>query len=219
MSMVLNNYSDLPVHSSDFPLIGLLKHFDESIGSRGLEIGANENYCSAILQRNGHFMTGIDPNPYNPGYKPYVIAWRQIVAAIKDAGPLVLEPYDFIVSLSAIEHFGLGFYGEDIDAGADYEAMQLAYKWLKDDGRFYLTVPTGKWTVTPHWRRYDQEHFDMLIHNLFKIEAVHLLHSHDLLKEHAAAELTTDPLSMDAAWVWKGMGCNYEPLFILRKIL
>ncbi len=221
--MILTNSPDLPVLPTDFPLIGFLKYFDEPSCTRGLEIGANENYCSAILQRNGFHMTGIDPNPYKPERllldkinAPYVIDWRQIVGTVKDAGSLVEYPYDFIVSISAIEHFGLGFYGEEIDEHADQEAMKCAYAWLKPGGRFYLTVPTGTWSVTNHWRRYDSDHLGQLLQGLFRIRSMHVLHSHDL---PALQSPDVDKDSVHAAMTWNGTGCNYEPLFILEKPL
>lgn len=218
--MTLERYIDLPVLSTDFPLLGFLKHFNEPKGTRGLEIGANENYCSAILQRNGYDMTGLDANHYRPephlldSLEPnYTIFWKQIVSTVKHARSVVQYPYDFLVSLSAIEHFGLGYYGDQINAVADLEAMADAYCWLKPGGRFYLTVPTGIWSVTNHWRRYDQVHLDILL-GMFHILQVHVLYSHDLPGFQPEG---MDIDSLDAAMTWSGGGCNYEPLFILEK--
>jgi Caenorhabditis protein of unknown function, DUF268 len=56
--------------------------------------------------------------------------------------------YDFLVSLSAIEHFGLGYYGEAVGAQGDYEAMKLAYAWLKPEGRFTVLLARGMSRIT-----------------------------------------------------------------------
>jgi hypothetical protein len=217
---VLTKYDDLPVLPQDFPLVGFLEHFNEPIGSRGLEIGANENYCSAILQRNGYEMTGLDANPYRPerllldrSDSAFQIFWKQITSTVKNARSMVQHPYDFIVSLSAIEHFGLGYYGDEVNPTADLEAMTDAYCWLKPGGRFYLTVPTGSYKVTNHWRRYDTEHLANLV-GKFKIAKIYVLFSHDLPNLQAEG---LDIHSLQAAMTWDGIGCNYEPLFILEK--
>lgn len=210
---MLKRYPDLPVFDADFPLLGIIQHFDEPIGSRGLEFGANDNYLSAILQRNGYDMTAIDPRPWEPedalineGGNRNVF-WKQIQSTVAEARPHLSPPYDFIVSASAIEHFGLAYYpGDPSNLDADSEAMDLAYEWLKEGGRAYITVPVGQSKTTYHWRRYNaQEINDRIIRN-FTVEAVHVLWSWDATYR-----------SLDEAYQWAGEGCNYEPLFILKK--
>lgn len=220
LTIIMDSYLDLPVLHTDFPLIGLLKYFNEPKGTRGLEIGANENFCCAILQRNGYDMTGLDANPYRPeqhlldALEPnYTIFWKQICSTVSHARTVVEYPYDFIISLSAIEHFGLGYYGDEVNPHADLDAMSDAYCWLKTGGRFYLTVPTGIWTVTNHWRRYDQAHLDKLL-AMFKILSIHVLCSWDVPKLQLEYKEVD---SLEAAMTWGGAGCNYEPLFILEK--
>jgi len=50
---------------------------------------------------------------------------------------------DSISSLHAIEHFGLGRYGDTIDADGHIKGLENIYKLLKPDGRFYFSVPIG----------------------------------------------------------------------------
>ncbi|SRR6266571_3985262 len=67
--------------------------------------------------------------------------------------------FDAIVSLSAIEHIGLGAYGDPLDPSGDISAMQNAYLWLKQGGWVYLDVPYCQqgYEVKPKYRRYDNQ--------------------------------------------------------------
>jgi hypothetical protein len=49
--------------------------------------------------------------------------------------------FDWIVSISTIEHIGLGHYGDPIDPDGDTKAMQRAWEWLKPGGWMYFDVP------------------------------------------------------------------------------
>lgn len=55
--------------------------------------------------------------------------------------------FDWIVSISAIEHVGLGHYSRDpVQADGDSVAMRQACRWLKPGGLMYCDVP---WNVGP----------------------------------------------------------------------
>ena len=51
---------------------------------------------------------------------------------------------DSISSLHAIEHFGLGRYGDPIDYFGHEKAIENIHKILKSNGKFYFSVPMGK---------------------------------------------------------------------------
>lgn len=51
---------------------------------------------------------------------------------------------DSISSLHAIEHFGLGRYGDPINYHGHILALKNIYKMLKMGGRFYFSVPIGR---------------------------------------------------------------------------
>ena len=69
--------------------------------------------------------------------------------------------FDAIVSVSAIEHVGLGSYDNDPqDRDGDTKAMRNACDWLKPGGWMYLDVPyrpKGPYTVTGNYRAYDED--------------------------------------------------------------
>jgi SAM-dependent methyltransferase len=73
---------------------------------------------------------------------------------------------DSVVSLSslhAVEHFGLGRYGDPIDATAWEKAMRELARVLRPGGRLYFSVPVGT------------ERVEFNAHRIFDIETV--LHS------------------------------------------
>lgn len=49
-----------------------------------------------------------------------------------------------ISSLHAVEHFGLGRYGDSISVTACYDAMKSLQRVVKKGGRLYFSVPIGK---------------------------------------------------------------------------
>lgn len=55
----------------------------------------------------------------------------------------MLDYTDSISSLHAIEHFGLGRYGDPIDYHGSIKAINNISKILKKDGIFYFSVPIG----------------------------------------------------------------------------
>jgi SAM-dependent methyltransferase len=51
---------------------------------------------------------------------------------------------DSVSSLHAIEHFGLGRYGDAIDYYGHLKGLDNIYKMLKEGGKFYFSVPIGR---------------------------------------------------------------------------
>jgi SAM-dependent methyltransferase len=54
---------------------------------------------------------------------------------------------DSISSLHAIEHFGLGRYGDRIDVNGHIKGLDSIYRMLKKRGIFYFSVPIGRQRV------------------------------------------------------------------------
>jgi len=52
--------------------------------------------------------------------------------------------FDLILSISSIEHDGLGRYGDPINPNGDLEFMQRAKHLLKKDGAMILAMPVGR---------------------------------------------------------------------------
>jgi SAM-dependent methyltransferase len=56
----------------------------------------------------------------------------------------LVDSYDSVSSLHAIEHFGLGRYGDPVDYFGHIKALDNIYKILKKGGKFYFSVPIGE---------------------------------------------------------------------------
>ena len=55
----------------------------------------------------------------------------------------MINTYDSISSLHAIEHFGLGRYGDPIDYYGHLKAIENISNMLQPGGKFYFSVPIG----------------------------------------------------------------------------
>lgn len=75
------------------------------------------------------------------------------------------KKFDVILSISSIEHDGLGRYGDPINPNGDIEFMAMAKeKLLKDSGHMILAVPIGQDALVWNAHRiYGRIRFPMLI--------------------------------------------------------
>ncbi|MDY0117347.1 MAG: DUF268 domain-containing protein [Sulfurimonadaceae bacterium] len=67
-----------------------------------------------------------------------------IQANMIDMKKELYESCDSLSSLHALEHFGLGRYGDPIDYEGHVKGFLNMYNILKSDGFFYLAVPIGE---------------------------------------------------------------------------
>lgn len=56
----------------------------------------------------------------------------------------MFESYDSLSCLHALEHFGLGRYGDPIDFNGHIKGFNNMHQLLKENGIFYFSVPIGK---------------------------------------------------------------------------
>lgn len=62
---------------------------------------------------------------------------------MKDVDAGLVGLYDSISCLHALEHFGLGRYGDDLDYYGYLNGFNSMSKMLSSGGSFYLSVPMG----------------------------------------------------------------------------
>lgn len=69
-----------------------------------------------------------------------------------------------VISISTIEHDGLGRYGDPLDPMADLKSMSAIKRLLKPNGLFFLSVPIGEdllvWNLH---RRYGKNRLPLLL--------------------------------------------------------
>jgi Caenorhabditis protein of unknown function, DUF268 len=125
-----------------------------------LDVGGAESTFALSAACLGFRVIVLDPQgiPYeHPNLTSYACRleeWQQ-----DDA-----EPFAAAFLVSAIEHFGLGAYGEPAaGADADREALGRVRELLASDGLLVLTTPYGRAAVNDLERIYDDAALDRLL--------------------------------------------------------
>lgn len=84
------------------------------------------------------------------GGAPTTVEYRKIRHNIEGLETFTIEEfevsnhlYDCGISVSSIEHSGLGRYGDPLDPDADFKAMNVYRSRIKPGGFLYLQVPVG----------------------------------------------------------------------------
>jgi SAM-dependent methyltransferase len=117
---------------------------------------------------------------------------------------------DSISSLHAIEHFGLGRYGDAIDYNGHLKALENIYRILQPGGTFYFSTPIGP------------QRIEFNAHRVFSLGyLLPLLKQYYQLKGFAyvddAGDLHED-VALDAGTVAANFGCHYGcGIFELKK--
>ncbi len=124
----------------------------------------------------------------------------------------MIECCDSISSLHAIEHFGLGRYGDPIDVNGHIKAINNIHIMLKPNGKFYLSIPIGSQRIEFNAHRvFSISYVLQILQNKFKIEHFHYINdSGDLFED---AILSEESISQN-------FGCKYGcGIFELKKII
>lgn len=129
-------------------------HIGFPIGASVLEIGSAEaDWITPMLEARPDLqITGIDWRGAK-NQRPEVIKGDVLTHRFPAAG------FDAVVSISTIEHIGLGSYDDaPIDPDGDTKTMQRIAEWLKPGGVCYFDVPyrpDGPYVVHGNFRAYD----------------------------------------------------------------
>lgn len=117
---------------------------------------------------------------------------------------------DSISSLHAIEHFGLGRYGDPIDYNGHLKAIRNIEKILVDGGHFYFSTPIGPQRIEFNVHRVFSVRYLMeIFHTNFTIEEFSYVDDGGNLFENI--EITEDLINSN-------FNCNYGcGIFVLRK--
>ena len=111
---------------------GIKKHYD---------IGSKIDFFIAHLLANSHIdevvMLDIRPFPYDIKKLSFIQADATELSNLAD------NSISSISSLHAIEHFGLGRYGDEVDPLACYKAMKAMQRVTEVGGLIYISVPVS----------------------------------------------------------------------------
>lgn len=122
-----------------------------------------------------------------------------------------INSYDSISSLHAIEHFGLGRYGDKIDYFGYLKALQNIYTILEVGGKFYFSVPIGRQRIEFNAHRvFSLAYLISLFQDKYKIESFSYVNDQGELVENAALEENNINTNFDCHY-----GCG---IFELTKL-
>jgi len=122
----------------------------------------------------------------------------------------LVEACDSASSLHAIEHFGLGRYGDPIDYNGHLKAIENITKMLKKNGTFYFSAPIGK------------QRIEFNAHRVFSIQyLINIFKKNFDLKEFSYVDDKGDffeNILLDKQKIDQNCGCNLGcGIFILKK--
>jgi len=153
-----------PVISERIIEYSLLFQYMPSHPQEILEFGCAEGISPIQLCAIGHSVTGLDFRPYPFTHKNF----RFIQADILDWEALA-ENFDIAISISTVEHVGLGYYGDPALSNGDKIAVDKLKESLKPGGHLVLTVPAGKACVRRGMRIYDSKAIERLVSDIEQI--------------------------------------------------
>lgn len=118
---------------------------------------------------------------------------------------------DSVSSLHAIEHFGLGRYGDPIDYFGHLKAIENVHRILTPGGRFYFSVPIGPQRIEFNAHRvFSLSYLSRILRGKFAILSFSFVNDAGDLEEDVA--VTDDLLGNNA-------GCTYGcGIFELAKV-
>jgi hypothetical protein len=122
-----------------------------------------------------------------------------------------IDAIDSISCLHALEHFGLGRYGDPICYDGYLLGFENIIKMLKKNGKFYFSVPLGKQRVEFHAHRvFSLEYLLKLITPYYNIDDFSYISDNNVLYENVA--ISKENISNNC-------GCHYGcAIFELTKI-
>jgi SAM-dependent methyltransferase len=120
--------------------------------ARILELGcAESDWLDRMHRADSTFdLVGVDARPHMRD----VVGYEVRVGDAMDVDLFKPASFDFIVMLGALEHFGLGFYGDPTDDDGDTRTMRNVADWLRPQGFVYFDVP-----CQPRHRIAENRHF------------------------------------------------------------
>lgn len=127
---------DAGLHNADcrdFECGFAAKHINRLNPKNIMDIGSYRLFILGLLA--GYKVTTLDVRDREAVFSKEVVI-------TSDAKKLNLPDnyFDVVVSLCAVEHFGLGRYGDDFDLAADYNAFKEMVRVLKPNGRLIFST-------------------------------------------------------------------------------
>lgn len=133
---------------------------------RVLDFGGYESLLPLTLSALGHEVTVLDQRAYpfkGPGLDT-------VTADLFGQHPLPAESFDVVISISTIEHLGLGRYQDVQVADGDRIGVERLWRLVRPGGRLLATVPAGRPTVQRGYRTYDEARLQVVFPGITAVQ-------------------------------------------------
>jgi len=150
----------------------------------------------------------LDIRPLHSKTENIVFEQQDFMAPLKDS---FKECTDSLSCLHALEHFGLGRYGDPIDYDGYLKGLENLYLMLKPGGGLYFSVPIGKQRIEFNAHRvFSVKYLLELFNDKYHIEHFSFVDDNGDLYENA---------KLAESNIVNNFGCNYGcGIFEMRKI-
>jgi len=150
----------------------------------------------------------LDIRPLQSKLRNIIFEQQDFMASLKDS---LKECTDSLSCLHAMEHFGLGRYGDTVDYDGYLKGLENLYGMLKPNGKLYFSVPIGKQRIEFNGHRiFSVKYLLELFNGKYLIE--HFSYVDDIGNLHENTELTE-------ASIANNFNCSYGcGIFEMRKV-
>lgn len=138
----------------EYPLI--FRWLEPRPGARVLDIGCCSSRLPIQLASLGYEVHGLDIQEYRFHHPNFHFHQSDIFQWTPE------HKFDTVIAVSAIEHFGLGGYGDIMIKDGDIRAVEKISTFLAQKGQLLASMPFGKAGITPKHRIYDSERLKRL---------------------------------------------------------
>lgn len=121
-------------------------HKASVVGKNGVVVGSQQpNYEAIVLANNPASVTTVEFRNINcPGCEQN----KMKILTVDQYKAMPQKPmFDFAMSVCAINHAGLGRYGDPLDPDGDIKSMQEMLQMVKPGGLLFIALPIGIDTV------------------------------------------------------------------------
>jgi len=120
--------------------------------------------------------------------------------------------YDSVISISSVEHSGLGRYGDPLDPNGDLKSMKFLLDKIKPGGLCFLAVPMGLDQILWNAHRvYGKIRFPLLIEGWEVVTSLGMIESDYEVDENHKRQTGKNPHRNGVS------GGAHQPVFVLRK--
>lgn len=118
-----------------------------------LDFGGYESVLPLQLSALGHQVTVLDQRRYPFQHPNLTVICRDLF----DPAFKLEQQYDVVLSISTVEHLGLGGYKDIQQPDADSRGVAVLWSLVRPGGRLMISVPAGRPTVQRGYRVYDEQ--------------------------------------------------------------